>query len=479
MSRGRRSRDRGYISGNRIISAPTYDEVLVDYLVVAGGGAGGKDSSGGGGAGGLRSTVTGTGGSGSLESALTLFTGTSHTVTVGAGAAATTGAIGSGTNGSDSVFSTITSTGGGAGGGWNGSIVTNGSSGGSGGGGATGGAGTVNQGFTGGNGNNAGGGGASAVGANSTVNGGGSGSGGAGGAGRTVAITGSNVTYGGGGGGAGDARGTNPGGAGGSGGGGAGGQTTAGTAGTANTGGGGGGGPYTNPGAANGGAGGSGVVILRYSNLYTLSIGAGLSYSTQVLNDDKVTTFTGGSGSISLSPAPVTTGDYESIATVLVGSAGASSITFSNIPQTYKHLQIRFNYSTNNISDNTHIRFNGDTSASHSWHEMYGSTSETPGSVLSGNYGGTLVTSAKFGYVGSTSAGFTGVGTSDILDYTNTNKIKVARHLVGTSTNGSSSYILHRSVAWHNTSAITSITIYFTAGLITQNSHFALYGIKG
>ena len=172
-------------------------------------------------------------------------------------------------------------------------------------------------------------------------------------------------------------------------------------------------------------------------------------------------------------------GAFESIATSAVGAGGAASVAFSSIPQTYKHLQIRFNYSANTTNDNIHLRFNNDTSASYSWHETYGSSTESPGSVSSYNYGGTLVTTAKFGYVGTTSAGFTGVGTSDILDYTNTNKIKVARHLVGTTTNGSSSYIIQRSIAWHNTSAITSITIYSPPGLITQDSHFALYGIKG
>ena len=170
-------------------------------------------------------------------------------------------------------------------------------------------------------------------------------------------------------------------------------------------------------------------------------------------------------------------GAFESIATTTVGSGGTGSIVFNSIPQTYKHLQIRFNYSANSVSDNTHLRFNNDTSANYSCHEMYGSSTESPGSVVSFNFVST--TTAKLGYVGTTSAGFTGVGTSYILDYANTNKIKVARHLVGTQTAGSSSYILNRSVAWYNTSAITSITIVFPPGLIGQNSHFALYGIKG
>lgn len=474
MSRGRRSRDRGYISGNRVTSAPTYDEVVVNYLVVAGGGGGGAGFfASGGGAGGLRSTVTATGGGGTLETPLVILTNTNYAVSIGGGGAGSTNQSVHASNGVASRFSTVTTDGGG--GGLSRMSSANGSNGGSTGGRASSTNGTIgtptaNQGFSGGlTGDGAGGGGAGAV-------GGGGGLGMPGGAGVSTTITGTSVTYGGGGGGAGDGSF----GAGGSGGGGNGARkdNSQPTVGTTNSGGGGGGGGFQD-GNFNGAAGGSGVVILRYSNLYTMTVGAGLAYSTQPVGNDKVTTFTGGSGSISLSPAPVTTGDYESIATVLVGSAGASSITFSNIPQTYKHLQIRFNYSANTTNDNTHIRFNGDTSASYSWHEMYGSSSESPGTVLSSNYGGTLVTTAKFGYVGSTSAGFTGVGTSDILDYTNTNKIKVARHLVGTHTNGSASYVLFRSVAWHNTGAITSITIYSPPGLITQHSHFALYGIRG
>jgi hypothetical protein len=232
-----------------------------DYLVVAGGGAGGAadtaDFSGGGGAGGLRSTVTATGGGGSLESALSLASGTGYTVTIGAGGTASSA---SWTNGSNSVFSTITSTGGGAGGGLNSSpswVLP--AVGGSGGGGTeantAGAAGTANQGRAGGtspggpSGNSGGGGGgASAVGSNGTTN-----NGGAGGAGVATSITGTSVTYAGGGGGSGSSSG----GAGGSGGGGAGSTGTA-TAGTANTGGGGG------SGVRSGAAGGSGVVVVRY-----------------------------------------------------------------------------------------------------------------------------------------------------------------------------------------------------------------------
>jgi hypothetical protein len=256
---------------------PTRNLTNVDYLVVAGGGGGGREnfqsgSGGGGGAGGLRSTVTATGGGGTLESKLSLTASTSYQVIVGSGGAGYTGDAGTGSNGSDSVFSTITSAGGGGGGGGT-SARTSGMAGGSGGGAAsntgttTYGEGTANQGYRGGIGgggvNNApagGGGGAGAVGGNSTST-----DGGAGGAGVAVSITGSSVTYAGGGGGCSNST-NGSGGTGGAGGGGNGATYTSAnaTAGTANTGGGAGG-------SGNGGsssasrAGGSGIVIVRYA----------------------------------------------------------------------------------------------------------------------------------------------------------------------------------------------------------------------
>ena len=291
--------------------------LVIDYLVVAGGGGGGNGwnspAGGGGGAGGLRSTVTATGGGGALETALSLSLSTNYTVTVGAGG--TGGASGSGAagaQGSNSVFSTITSTAGGGGGAYNSQAPTSGGSGGGeawqGGGSGGGGAGTANQGFAGGvnttHGSGTqgagGGGGAGAVGGNT-----GAGTGGTGGAGVAVSITGSSVTYGGGGGGGGGEP--NPGIAGtATGGGGAGGgwsasTPNAGVAGTVNTGGGGGGcGGTSSSGNNTGGTGGRGVVILRYADNRTITIGAGLTGTESAASGGyKRATITAGTGNVS------------------------------------------------------------------------------------------------------------------------------------------------------------------------------------
>ena len=234
----------------------------VAYLVVAaGGGAGGVG--GGGGAGGLRTSYGNyTGGGLAAESNITLSAQT-YTITIGGGgtASATGGSFNNdgatGSNGTNSVFGTITSFGGGGGTGAS-NIAQSGGSG----GGAryvNPGKGIYGQGFEGVTGDiGGGGGGAGGAGLSSTA-----GSCGAnGGPGLNVPITGTTTYYAGGGaGGVSFASGCSAS----SGGIGGGGDAGA-NAGTANTGGGGGGGSWTNNAnytTQGGGNGGSGVVILR------------------------------------------------------------------------------------------------------------------------------------------------------------------------------------------------------------------------
>jgi hypothetical protein len=227
----------------------------VEYLVIAGGGGGGWSNGGGGGAGGYR-TNTG----------LSVTAGSAITVTIGTGGAGS--GSGKGSNGTNSVFGSITSTAGGGGGSAQ-SQGGPGNNGGSGGGGGNdyprgtdtaGGAGnsgsyTPAEGTAGGA-TQGGGGGASTSGSNGATNG-------VGGAGAYSSITGSSVARGGGGGGSTESA-TDPvlGGVGGGGNGQKRNSTAPGN-GTVNTGGGGGGGANST-----GGTGGSGFVAIRYTNDY-------------------------------------------------------------------------------------------------------------------------------------------------------------------------------------------------------------------
>ena len=267
----------------------------VEVLVVAGGGGGGTHSGGGGGAGGLlyyglESPKTPNG------SAVSVVSGVSYTITVGAGGAGgyadTTWAPpyhqNVGVNGVNSSIVggavSLTAIGGGGGGNPGNGVV--GVAGGSGGGGGriyAGGAGTAGQGYAGSNGFHYGGSvtpqfpGAGGGGAGGTGTAGSNTDGGDGGVGLQYSISGTATYYAGGGGGN-IQGGSGSGGAGGNGGGGAGSaQHVGGGYGfnaTTNTGGGGGGTQYyATPATGRYGNGGSGIVIIRYRTKSFLETG--------------------------------------------------------------------------------------------------------------------------------------------------------------------------------------------------------------
>ena len=175
---------------------------------------------------------------------------------------------------------------------------------------------------------------------------------------------------------------------------------------------------------------------------------------------------------------PAAVGDYESIATISVGSGGLSYAEFTVIPSTYKHLQIRgIARSTEAVAANTvSYRFNADTGSNYAAHILYGDGSSGSAAAF-GN--GSL--SSMYGVqIPGASAGasmFDGM-IIDILDYANTNKYKTLRSIGGSDRNGSGE-VRMTSGLWINTAAITSVRITATGGNLAEYSHFALYGIKG
>jgi hypothetical protein len=168
---------------------------------------------------------------------------------------------------------------------------------------------------------------------------------------------------------------------------------------------------------------------------------------------------------------------FESIATTIVGSGGTSTITFNTIPSGYKSLQIRaLSHSTGGTQPAMIMTFNS-TSTNYYWHGLEGNGSGTPygytaGSLNSGIY---IYSTAGSSYNSSIYSAHV----IDILDYQNTNKYKTTRSLGGEDANGSG-YLSFNSGLWQSTSAINRIDITLASSLtFAENSHFALYGIKG
>ena len=164
-------------------------------------------------------------------------------------------------------------------------------------------------------------------------------------------------------------------------------------------------------------------------------------------------------------------GAYDSISTATVTTGGATSVTFSSIPSTYTHLQIRANI-VGTAGYDLLCQFNSDTATNYNFHYLAGN-----GATASAGAG---TTTAFINISNNFMQGATipGGAVVDILDYANTNKYKTTRALAGSDANGSG-WLQLGSGLWRNTVAITSITVYpASSQSFGVNASIALYGIK-
>lgn len=167
----------------------------------------------------------------------------------------------------------------------------------------------------------------------------------------------------------------------------------------------------------------------------------------------------------------------EPIATTVVGSGGVNTIIFNDIPQTYKHLQLRLlaRDSRSNTATNLYVQFNGDTGANYTSHSLYGNGSTAVAVAEGANQTSALMTRVSGN---SAAASAFGGGVVDILDYANTNKNKTTRSLSGFEDN-SVGQIWLVSGLWMSSNPISKITITGVTSPILQYSRFSLYGIRG
>jgi hypothetical protein len=167
-------------------------------------------------------------------------------------------------------------------------------------------------------------------------------------------------------------------------------------------------------------------------------------------------------------------GDYQSISTSTVGVGGVASVTFSSIPSTYKHLQVRCIARGTAVAsyDYLRLRLNGATTG-YSRHALLGNGTAAS---ANGSASDTLIGMGEIPASTSTANAF-GVAVIDLLDYANTTTNKTVRGLIGNDQSATSSVYL-ASGAIYSTSAISSITLYPDTTLFAQYSTFALYGIN-
>lgn len=167
---------------------------------------------------------------------------------------------------------------------------------------------------------------------------------------------------------------------------------------------------------------------------------------------------------------------FESIASA-TGTGSNTSITFSSIPSTYQHLQLRI-IARKTLTDSFfYLQPNGATGSVYTYHELLGyGTGVAAAGFATGTYNnGPYLQLTKSNDTASTF----GVAIVDIHDYASTTKTKTMRWISGADVNGDGNIFLASSM-YNSTSAISSFTITCgSTGAFATGTTIALYGIKG
>jgi hypothetical protein len=191
------------------------------------------------------------------------------------------------------------------------------------------------------------------------------------------------------------------------------------------------------------------------------------------------------------------TGAYNSIQTANVGAGGQAYIEFTNIPSTYKHLQIRYVAQDNRTTyghDQIRMQVGSsntlDTnSTAYVYHYARGNGATTDGQNFPSSSGDNASIQLNTASGTNVSPGSWGAGIIDITDYSNTSKIKVIKYFSGVDLNGDGSgrgavpgRIVFGTGMWNGTNGLNAINIIKlfpeNGSLFNQHSRFALYGIK-
>lgn len=161
---------------------------------------------------------------------------------------------------------------------------------------------------------------------------------------------------------------------------------------------------------------------------------------------------------------------YE-IAQYTVPTGGVSQVTFA-IPSGYRHIEIQALTQYSGGPSYGYFKFNGDSGANYSGHDLQTNGVNTPASQ-----GRASESTAYFTMDAGTSPAAPNTIIMSILDYANTTKYKTVRTIYAWDANGTG-YIEYNSNNWRSTDAINSITFSTSGSTFAANSTFTLIGYK-
>ena len=164
---------------------------------------------------------------------------------------------------------------------------------------------------------------------------------------------------------------------------------------------------------------------------------------------------------------------FESIASAS-GTGSSGTITFSSIPSTYQHLQVRLLGNTSTTQASWGVRLNGSSTATdYTAHKLTGNGS----TATAGAYANNTNTYLWCGETGGVAANMN-VAIIDIQDYALTTNKKTIRTFTGVDNNSTIGFVTLSSGLYMQSTAISSLTIYCGSNW-SSTTQVALYGIKG
>jgi len=162
---------------------------------------------------------------------------------------------------------------------------------------------------------------------------------------------------------------------------------------------------------------------------------------------------------------------YNLIASQVVGSGGASSVTFSSIPNTYTDLKVVASTQQTGAATTASLNLT-----------LNGSSSGFTYRALQGSGSGASSINGSTGYWGqgdaaSATANTFGNAEFYLPNYTSSNYKSISADTVDEN-NIAAAYAQFTALLWSNTAAITSVSLVSGNGNWAQYSTFYLYGIK-
>ena len=165
----------------------------------------------------------------------------------------------------------------------------------------------------------------------------------------------------------------------------------------------------------------------------------------------------------------------EAIATTYL-EADAASVTFSGIPATYEHLQLRISVRSvygGTGGDYFYVRLNGETSGSNQDQKLIiANTSSISVLSASGH-----IQVRRIPTAGLPAPRYASV-LVECLDYANTNKKPVVSLMSGTSGTDMNRLSFGSGMITNSNAAVDSISFIAANGSMTRGSSFTLYGLN-